>query len=310
MSFSCGRYSKCGKGGVKLLVCFTLNTSHVCSFPPGLEESDSVFIFTDDEVIEYDGEFAADTLVEFIFDVREDIITQLIACLVLAKKKSLNPSLLPSKMSRTIWLFFSLSPPTILSPPFLLHDPPLPPQVLDDPVEIIDNSRELKGFENIEEDIKLVGYFKSHKSERKNLYCDGMITCCLLFNIIAHCRISGKRNREKAHIAWLNFELQTDNDESNKSAFLDISYMDWSPDTAWWMPVKFQILRLSPMLPKSSILTSSSLQHSVPRWVLTMNNLSFTRHAWNNIIRLRRIKMISSLFYFDYQGNISDTDLA
>lgn len=60
---------------------------HICSFPPGLEESDSVFIFTDDEVIEYDGEFAADTLVEFVFDVREDIITQLIACLVLATKK-------------------------------------------------------------------------------------------------------------------------------------------------------------------------------------------------------------------------------
>ena len=53
-------------------------------------------------------------------------------------------------------------------------------------MEIIDNSRELKGFKNIEEDIKLVGYFKSHKSERKNLYCDGMITCRLLFNIIAH----------------------------------------------------------------------------------------------------------------------------
>lgn len=45
---------------------------------------------------------------------------------------------------------------------------PLALQVLEDPVEIIDNSRELKGFENIEEDIKLVGYFKSHKSERKN----------------------------------------------------------------------------------------------------------------------------------------------
>lgn len=42
-------------------------------------------------------------------------------------------------------------------------------------MEIIDNSRELKGFENIEEDIKLVGYFKSHKSERKNLDCDGVI---------------------------------------------------------------------------------------------------------------------------------------
>uniref|UniRef100_A0AAX7TTZ9 Calsequestrin n=1 Tax=Astatotilapia calliptera TaxID=8154 RepID=A0AAX7TTZ9_ASTCA len=74
----------------------------------GLDESDSIFVFTDDEVIEYDGELAADTLVEFIYDV------------------------------------------------------------LEDPVEIIDNSKELKGFKNIEEDIKLVGYFKSHKSERKN----------------------------------------------------------------------------------------------------------------------------------------------
>lgn len=44
-----------------------------------LEESDSVYIFTDDEIIEYDGEFAADTLVEFIYDVREDIVSQLIA---------------------------------------------------------------------------------------------------------------------------------------------------------------------------------------------------------------------------------------
>lgn len=42
-------------------------------------------------------------------------------------------------------------------------------------MELIDNSRELKGFENIDEDIKLVGYFKSHKSERKNLDCDGVI---------------------------------------------------------------------------------------------------------------------------------------
>uniref|UniRef100_A0A669BFC2 Calsequestrin n=1 Tax=Oreochromis niloticus TaxID=8128 RepID=A0A669BFC2_ORENI len=72
----------------------------------GLDESDSIFVFTEDEVIEYDGELAADTLVEFIYDV------------------------------------------------------------LEDPVEIIDNSKELKGFKNIEEDIKLVGYFKSHKSER------------------------------------------------------------------------------------------------------------------------------------------------
>lgn len=70
----------------------------------------------------------------------------------------------------------------------------LPPcKVLEDPVEIIDNSRELKGFENIDEDIKLVGYFKSHKSERKNLYWDGMTACCLLFNTSAHNCLAGKR---------------------------------------------------------------------------------------------------------------------
>ncbi len=63
-------------------------------------------------------------------------------------------------------------------------------------MEIIDNSRELKGFENIDEDIKLVGYFKNHKSERKNLCCDGMITCCLFF--ACNC------------MDQFNFKLQTD----------------------------------------------------------------------------------------------------
>lgn len=65
-----------------------------------------------------------------------------------------------------------------------------PPQALEDPVELIDNSRELKGFENLDEDIKLVGYFKSHKSERKNLDCGGaiefqhlLITCLPATNI-------------------------------------------------------------------------------------------------------------------------------
>ncbi|KAG9330986.1 hypothetical protein JZ751_021307, partial [Albula glossodonta] len=70
-----------------------------------MDEVDNVYIFTEDEVIEYDGELAADTLVEFIFDV------------------------------------------------------------LDDPVEFLDNDLELKAFENIEDDIKLVGYFKNEKSE-------------------------------------------------------------------------------------------------------------------------------------------------
>ncbi|KAL0187581.1 hypothetical protein M9458_014680, partial [Cirrhinus mrigala] len=71
-----------------------------------LLEVDSIYIFADDEIIEYDGEMAADTLLEFLYDV------------------------------------------------------------IEEPVEIISNDRELKGFHNIEEDIKLMGYFKSAKSSR------------------------------------------------------------------------------------------------------------------------------------------------
>lgn len=40
-------------------------------------------------------------------------------------------------------------------------------QVIEEPVEIIDNERELKGFYNMDEVIKLVGYFKSEKSPRR-----------------------------------------------------------------------------------------------------------------------------------------------
>ena len=40
-------------------------------------------------------------------------------------------------------------------------------QVIEDPVEIIDNDRELKGFNNMDEVIKLTGYFKSSKSPRR-----------------------------------------------------------------------------------------------------------------------------------------------
>ncbi|KAG7221438.1 hypothetical protein INR49_017207, partial [Caranx melampygus] len=70
----------------------------------GLDEVESIYIFADNEIIEYDGELAADTLVEFLYDV------------------------------------------------------------IEDPVEIIDNDRELKGFYNMDEVIKLVGYFKSERS--------------------------------------------------------------------------------------------------------------------------------------------------
>lgn len=37
----------------------------------GLDEVESIYIFVDNEIIEYDGELAADTLVEFIYDVRD-----------------------------------------------------------------------------------------------------------------------------------------------------------------------------------------------------------------------------------------------
>uniref|UniRef100_A0A8C2PQW7 Calsequestrin n=1 Tax=Cyprinus carpio TaxID=7962 RepID=A0A8C2PQW7_CYPCA len=73
---------------------------------------ESIYIFADDEIIEYDGELAADTLLEFLYDV------------------------------------------------------------IEEPVEIISNDRELKGFHHIEEDIKLMGYFKSAKSSHFIEYDD------------------------------------------------------------------------------------------------------------------------------------------
>lgn len=37
----------------------------------GLDEVESIYIFADNEIIEYDGELAADTLVEFLYDVSD-----------------------------------------------------------------------------------------------------------------------------------------------------------------------------------------------------------------------------------------------
>ncbi|XP_018583912.1 calsequestrin-2 [Scleropages formosus] len=71
----------------------------------GLEEEGSIYVFKDERVIEFDGEFAADTLVEFLLDL------------------------------------------------------------LEDPVEHISNSIELRAFDNMEEDIRLIGYFKNMESE-------------------------------------------------------------------------------------------------------------------------------------------------
>ncbi|KAI5622253.1 calsequestrin-1 isoform X1 [Silurus asotus] len=78
----------------------------------GLDEVDSIYIFADDEIIEYDGEMAAETLVEFLYDV------------------------------------------------------------IEDPVEIIDNEAELRGLFSLVEDIKLVGYFKNDSSQHFIEYDD------------------------------------------------------------------------------------------------------------------------------------------
>ncbi len=49
-------------------------------------------------------------------------------------------------------------------------------QLLEDPVEIIDNALELRAFDRMEEDIKLVGFFKSPDSERKRVCVWGPVT--------------------------------------------------------------------------------------------------------------------------------------
>ncbi|XP_014384945.1 PREDICTED: calsequestrin-1-like, partial [Myotis brandtii] len=45
-------------------------------------------------------------------------------------------------------------------------------QVLEDPVEFIEGERELQAFENIEDDNKLIGYFKSKDSEHYKAFED------------------------------------------------------------------------------------------------------------------------------------------
>lgn len=47
----------------------SLNHEKSLVFLPGLDEVESIYIFADNEIIEYDGELAADTLVEFLYDV-------------------------------------------------------------------------------------------------------------------------------------------------------------------------------------------------------------------------------------------------
>uniref|UniRef100_A0AAY4BLF5 Calsequestrin n=1 Tax=Denticeps clupeoides TaxID=299321 RepID=A0AAY4BLF5_9TELE len=71
----------------------------------GLTEEGSVYVFKNDNVIEFDGLLSAEIMVEFLLDL------------------------------------------------------------LEDPVEMIGNALELRAFDRMEEDIRLIGYFKSQESE-------------------------------------------------------------------------------------------------------------------------------------------------
>lgn len=55
----------------------------------GLDEVESIYIFADNEIIEYDGELAADTLVEFLYDVSN----------LLAYKQGISASVAPGVVS-------------------------------------------------------------------------------------------------------------------------------------------------------------------------------------------------------------------
>uniref|UniRef100_A0A8C2HSR1 Calsequestrin n=1 Tax=Cyprinus carpio TaxID=7962 RepID=A0A8C2HSR1_CYPCA len=88
----------------------------------GLEEEESIYVFKDERVIEFDGELSADTLVEFLLDL------------------------------------------------------------LEDPVELISNPMEQRAFERMDEDIRLIGYFKGEDSEQKGL-CIVFICNCFMLQV-------------------------------------------------------------------------------------------------------------------------------
>lgn len=139
-------------------------------------------MFKGDEVIEYDGELSADTLVEFLLDVRLSRAPG--PCFKTSHPSPTKPSLAHAHTrahtpAHTHTRGHTHSPGKRQPlPPTPSLIPPLPGwllpvrrplvllQVLEDPVELIEGDRELQAFENIEDEIKLIGYFKNKDSER------------------------------------------------------------------------------------------------------------------------------------------------
>lgn len=101
---------------------------------PGLEEEGSTYVFKEDRVVEFDGLLSANTLVEFLLDVSKN-------------KWRLSPKIRVSSIPQ--------APLSVCL------------QLLEEPVEVIGNALELRAFDRMEEDIRLVGYFKNEDSERE-----------------------------------------------------------------------------------------------------------------------------------------------
>lgn len=80
-------------------------------------------------------------------------------------------------------------------------------QLLEDPVEIIDNALELRAFDRMEEDIKLIGFFKSQESEREYVCVDWEAGGIWMFrdNYILQLQLSDLcMFKTHIYIVWIN----------------------------------------------------------------------------------------------------------
>lgn len=71
-------------------------------------------------------------------------------------------------------------------------------QLLEDPVEIINSKLELQAFDQIDDEIKLIGYFKGEDSERKmTMFLVGALVRVL--GVICSCSLTLRRQAVAVH---------------------------------------------------------------------------------------------------------------
>lgn len=71
-------------------------------------------------------------------------------------------------------------------------------QLLEDPVEIINSKLELQAFDQIDDEIKLIGYFKGEDSERKmTTFLVGALVRVL--GVICSCSLTLRRQAVAVH---------------------------------------------------------------------------------------------------------------